>query len=354
MRPNKTHMKKRYCILLAAIVCQATSYKAQDIHFSQVYESPLYLSPANTGFFNGYTRVIANYRSQWAAMNNAFKTIGFSLDGGLFKSKKRPAFMGLGLTVFNDRAGAANMRSTTAQVNLSGLVKLGKKSAMSAAIAGGATSLNADYGNLTYESQFNGNTIDPAMNSLENPYRQFTTVDVAAGLAYEFTSFRKDNDHDDMTSVKLSIGAFHLNRPSQEFGLGSGYRLPVRWTYAVTTSIDLTDTKFTINPAVVYHTQGTSYKELIFGSYLKFRMNTGTKVTGEKTHNALGFGLFYRNKDAMIPKLIFDLGDFSIGVAYDVNVSAYRVASKGMGGFEVSLRYNDLASSLFESRKEYR
>lgn len=345
---------KKFSIVVLLVLGQAVLFKAQDIHFSQVYESPLFLSPANTGFFNGYTRISANYRNQWAAMGNAFQTIGFSLDGGLFKSKKRPAFMGLGLTIFNDRAGVANLRNTTALLNISGLVKLGKKSAMSVGLAGGAATTNADWTNLTYESQFNGNTIDPSLNSQENPYRSFTTMDVAAGIAYEYTSFKKDNDHDDMTSVRIALGAYHLNNPSQDFGLGSNYKMPVRYTLAITSALDLTDTKFTINPAFVYHTQGDANKMLLFGSYLKVRVKTGTKVTGEKTQNAIGFGLFYRNKDAIIPKLIFDLGDFSIGMSYDANVSNYRTASNGFGGFEVALRYNTLATSLFESRKEYR
>ncbi len=349
----KHKMKKLSFLFLISIFLHTGNSQAQDVHFSQLYETPLFLSPANTGFFNGYVRAIGNYRSQWAAMNNAFQTMGFSLDGGMFKSKRRPVFMGLGLTVLNDRAGVANLRNTSVMLHMSGIVKMNKKSALSAGVSGGAVSSNADFTKLTYESQFNGNTLDPAVNSGESPYRQYSTVDVNAGVAYEFTSYKIDSDHDDITNFRVSLGVFHLNRPAQEFGLGSDYRLPMRWTGAVTSVLDIKDTKFTVNPAVVYHRQG-SYSELLMGSYIKVRMSTGTKVTGEKTQNAIGFGLFYRNKDAVIPKLIFDLGDFSIGMAYDVNISAYRVASRGRGGFEVSLRYNDLASSLFDSRKEYR
>src|SRR5690606_34891993 len=229
-------------------------------------------SPANTGFFNGYTRVIGNYKSQWAAMNNAFKTMALTVDGGMFKSKRRPVFMGLGFTIFNDRAGAANLRNTTAMVNVSAIVRLSKKSALSAGLAGGASMHNANFENLTYESQFNGNTLDPAVNSGENPFRQFTNVDVGAGIAYEFTDYKIDPDHDDMTNFKVSIGMYHLNRPSMDFGISSQYRLPVRWTYAVTSVLDLEDTRFTLTPAVVFHSQA-SYRELLMGTYLKVRMS---------------------------------------------------------------------------------
>jgi type IX secretion system PorP/SprF family membrane protein len=346
-------MKKiKYLSVLLILMCSVIS-RAQDIHFSQVLETPLYLSPANTGFFNGYTRAIANYRNQWQSMNQAFQTGGLSVDGGLFKSKKRPAFMGMGLTIFYDQAGVAAIRKTSVMFNASGLVKLGKKSAFSVGLAGGTLGMNGNYDRLTYASQFNGNSLDPTLAHNENPYRQFTTVDVGTGLAYEYTSFKKDPDHDDILSFKIAFGAFHLNRPVQDFSAGASYRLPVRFAYSFTSVFDLEDTKFTLTPTLIYQTQ-SNFEELYMGTFIKYRMNTGTKVTGEKTQNAIGLGLFYRNKDALVPKLAIDYGDYSFGISCDVNVSGYRTATGGFAGFEISLRYNDLASSLFESRKEYK
>lgn len=346
-------MKKIKYVSALLIFTLSGVVRAQDIHFSQVYETPLNVSPANTGFYNGYFRAIANYRNQWVAMGNAFKTMGLSLDGGLFKSKKRPAFMGMGLTIFSDVAGVAKIRKTTALLNVSGLIKTGRYSAFSVGLAGGTAATNGNYSKLTYASQFNGNVIDPGVVSGEQIYRQYTTVDVAAGVAYEFARYIKDQDHDDVTSLKIAIGAFHLNRPTQEFGPGSKYKQPIRWTGAITSVVDIEDTRFTLTPTLMYQLQG-KYEEIYMGSFVKFRMSTGTKVTGVKTQNALGIGLFYRTRDALIAKLAMDLGDYSVGLSYDVNVSRYGRATKGYGGFEISLRYNNLASSLFESRKEFK
>lgn len=347
-------MKKiNYFSALFIFTLSSVVVHAQDIHFSQVHETPLFLSPANTGFYNGYVRAIVNYRNQWAAMNNAYQTGAISLDGGLFKSKKRPAFMGVGLTIAYDQAGVAKMRNTTALLNVSGLVKIGRNSALSVGLAGGTAATNANYNKLTYASQFNGNNVDPAINSGEPLYRQYTTVDVAAGAAYEFAKYKRDQDHDDVSSFKIALGAFHLNQPTQEYGPGSKYKTPVRWTAAFTSVFDLEDTKFTLTPTVLYQVQG-KFEELFVGSYVKFRMSTGTKVTGEKTQNAIGLGIFYRNKDAIVTKLIYDMGDYSIGISYDANVSGYRTATNGKGGFEVALRYNMLASSLFESKREFK
>jgi type IX secretion system PorP/SprF family membrane protein len=346
-----TRFLKSMAVVIA--LSGGNALRAQDVHFSQVLEAPLLLSPANAGFFNGYFRVITNYRNQWPAMGNAFQTMGISLDGGLFKSKKRPAFMGMGLTVYRDVAGVGRLSKTSALFHMAGLVKMGRKSSMSVALSGGTESANGRYADLRYASQYNGNVLDPAVNSGEAIYRQFTAVDVAAGVAYEYASLKRDTDHDDLTSIRVALGAYHLNKPKQEYREGSDYALPVRYVVSLTSVADIEDTRFSLVPAFVYQIQG-KFEELMVGSYMKFRMSTGTKVTGERTQNAIGFGLFYRRRDAIIPKLIFDLGDFSIGMAYDANVSGYRVASMGNGGFEISLRYNNLASSLFESRREYR
>ncbi|MBX3165540.1 MAG: PorP/SprF family type IX secretion system membrane protein [Bacteroidetes bacterium] len=349
---NQTsYMKKIYLFVLTFSF--VASANAQDIHFSQQTETPLYISPANAGFFNGYVRAIGNYRSQWAAMNKAFQTQAISVDGGLFRLKKRAAFMGMGLTFFNDQAGAAKMRKTNLMLNVSGVVKLGAKSAMSAGVALGTAATNANYASLTYASQFNGNQLDPAIINGEIPYRQFTTMDVGAGLAYEYATYKRDQDHDDVTSFKIALGAYHLNRPVQEYGAGSAYRLPIRYAANFSSVFDIEDERFTIAPNILFQMQGKT-QEFYLGSYVKYRMSTGTKVTGAKTQNALGFGLFYRNKDAIIPALIFDIGDFTVAMSYDVNVSGYRTASNKNGGFEIALRYNMLASSLFDTKREYR
>ena len=352
---NQRPMKFQYKII-TFLFCLTfgKQIQAQDIHFSQLSETPLYISPANTGFFNGYFRAIANYRNQWASMNNAYQTMGVSVDGGLFRSKKRAAFMGLGLTVFRDQAGVANLSTTSALLNASAIVKVGRSSAFSLGMAFGTTGTNADYSKLRYESQFNGNSFDESTVSGEIPYRQFTALDLGFGLAYEISKVKYDQDYNDATSVKFAIGAHHLNTPTQEFGAGSKYELPVRMVYSIFSNIDIEDTRFSLTPMFVYQTQGKS-QNLVIGSDIKVRMNTGTKVTGKKSQNSLGFGLFYRRKDAISARLIADIGNFSVGISNDFNISGYRSASNvSGGGFEISLRDNMLTNALFDAKREYR
>lgn len=346
-------MKKNILICLVLLLTLLAS-KAQDMHFSQIYETPVALNPANTGFYNGYFRASANYREQWASMGQAFKTIGISVDGGIYKSKRRKGFVGIGGTVFSDRAGAGNLSNTIALLNVSGIIKTSKKSAMSLGIYGGSNSTTANFSKLTYASQYDGNNIDPQQASLENvAFRNYTTTDLGAGFAYEYQSVKVDQDHDDKTIFRIGVAAHHINRPTQEFGPGSTYRLPVRYVGMFTSHFDFEDTKFSITPAFVLQKQGKAF-QFVTGSFVKYRVKMGTKVTGQKTENAIGFGLFYRSDDGLIPKFSYEFGDFAVGLSYDVNLSGYKASSRYMGGFEVALRYNILAASLFEARSEYR
>jgi hypothetical protein len=172
-------------------------------------------------------------------------------------------------------------------------------------------------------------------------------------MAYEYAKVKTDQDHDDVSSVKISVGAFHLNKPVQDFGPGSNFRLPVRLTGNIITHFDFEDTKFSITPTFLYSRQGKAW-QFVTGSYVKYRMKVGTKVTGQKTENAIGIGGFYRSKDAIIAKLIFETGDWVFFGSYDINISGYRAATRYAGGFEVGIRFNSLASSLFDSRSEFK
>ena len=96
---------------------------AQDIHFSQINETPLWLNPANAGMMNGYFRATANYRSQWSSMGNAFQTMGVSLDAATLKTNKNKAYLGLGMMVFNDKAGVAKLGNTLGQIHVNAILK---------------------------------------------------------------------------------------------------------------------------------------------------------------------------------------------------------------------------------------
>jgi hypothetical protein len=67
---------KMHFILSLVFVAGILQSNAQDLHFSQYFNAPILVNPANTGFNpdNDY-RIGANYRNQWGAVGTPFKTL---------------------------------------------------------------------------------------------------------------------------------------------------------------------------------------------------------------------------------------------------------------------------------------
>ncbi|MCX7728893.1 MAG: PorP/SprF family type IX secretion system membrane protein [Bacteroidia bacterium] len=353
--PGLFKMKLKRIIIIGLLAIIQCNLRSQDIHFSQIQESPLFISPAYTGFFNGYYRAIANYRTQWSAMGNPFKTMALQLDGGFFKNKKRNAFIGGGLTVYNDAAGIANFSILSVGLNVSGILKLSNQSAFSVGLCGGPVTNNANYPKLIFSQQYNGEKFDETLPTGESySFRKLTYTDVGAGLAYEFVTKKISEERDYITSVKFGVGAYHLNSPKLDYTADPlFYRLPVRYTFHATGLFDITGTAVSIMPNVLYQIQRPA-RQLNLGTHVLYRFKNGTKITGEKKEIKIGLGMYYRTNDAFIAQVLFDMGVFAINVAYDYNISPYKIATKGTGGYEISLRYNKLADALFAKKSEYK
>lgn len=326
---------------------------SQDIHFSQIQESPLWLNPANTGFYNGYVRAIANYRSQWAAMGNAYQTMALSVDAVTFKTAKKKAYLGIGLFVFNDKAGAAKIGTTQAQLHVSAIMRASKHSKIAGGVYAGFAQNSGNYASLTYGNQFNGKEIDQTISSQEHPdYTSFVNLDAGAGINYEFTTASVDMVRDDIFSLKIGGAVHHLNKPVQQFNAGSHYQLPMRFTGNIQSRIDIKGTKFSILPSVIYLRQATA-TEITLGTHFRYRFKNGTKITGALTETGLNLGVYYRVGDAIIPQLNLDMGKYAIGLAYDVNISKFKQVSSYSGGFEVYLKFMTLDDALFRRKREH-
>lgn len=342
---------KKYLIIVTLFISSLGF--AQDVHFSQIQESPLWLNPANAGFMDGYFRAVANYRNQWMAMGKAYQTMAISVDASLLKTKRNKAYLGLGLFVFNDRAGAAKMGTTQGQLHLNAILKTGKRSKLGGALYIGFNQNTANYAGLTYGNQYNGKEIDNTLASGEVvTYGSFINTDVGAGINYEFSSANIDMLRDDIFSLKIGGAVHHLNQPVQKFASGSTYKLPMRFVGNIQSRIDIKGTKFAILPSVIYLRQATA-SEITVGTHLRYRFKNPTKVTGVKSETGLNIGVYYRVGDAVIPQLNVDMGKYAIGLAYDLNISKFRQVSNLNGGFEIYLKFMTLDDALFKRHREH-
>lgn len=343
-------MKKHLYIITLFISSLGFS---QDIHFSQIQESPLWLNPANAGFMNGYVRAIANYRNQWAAMGNAYQTMAISVDASVLKTNKSKAYLGIGLFVFNDRAGVAKMGTTQAQMHINAIIKSGAKSKLGGAVYLGFNQYSASYASLSFANQYNGKTIDNSIGSGETgSFGSFVSSDVGAGVNYEYSNANVDMLRDDVFSLKIGGAVHHLNRPVQKFSTGSTYQLPMRFVGNIQARFDIKGTKISFLPSVIYLRQATA-NEITVGTHLRYRFKNPTKVTGVKSETGLNVGVYYRIGDAIIPQINLDMGKYAIGVAYDLNISKYKQVSKMNGGFEIYLKFMSLDDALFKRKREH-
>jgi hypothetical protein len=98
------------------------------------------------------------------------------------------------------------------------------------------------------------------------------------------------------------------------------------------------------------HSQQGSYAETIGGALYSVNLVNGV----DEVQYAIHGGAFIRWRDAIIPVIKIDYNPFSIGFSYDINTSTLRPASRGRGGFEVSISYRGFADRYNSARDAVR
>lgn len=184
---------------------------SQDVHFSQAFNSPLLLNPAEAGNTEGKFRFNSNYKDQWRSISKPYKTIYTSLDYVAFKKKNPGSYLGIGLSFYNDKAGTSNLMTTEANLMFSYNVKMNKNNFLVAGIGVGAAQKSINLNGLKWDNQFNGKEYNSSALTGEVIYSQKASyMDFSTGLLWN-TIIDKKN--------RFSIGAsiFHLNKPNSAF-----------------------------------------------------------------------------------------------------------------------------------------
>ncbi|HMO37917.1 MAG TPA: PorP/SprF family type IX secretion system membrane protein [Saprospiraceae bacterium] len=344
-------MKNLKNLLAACLMTLAAfSLHAQDIHFSQFYLSPLNLNPAMTGVMNCNSRVVANYRNQWASVlrSNAFSTYSVSYDQRI--PVGRYDFFGVGGTFWGDRAGESNFSTLTGKASLSYSKRMGGTrnfgNYLVAGAEAGVAQRSIDFLNLRWGTQHDGaGGFDPNLPTQENRFNRdnFLFADMGAGLLWFMVM-------DENTNFYIGGAFHHLNRSNQSFSTEDEDLLYSRVTGHVGGEFLVGD-KFGLVPGVIVMKQGPSF-QVNGGTSFKFLLSKGNL-----DYQAFQIGLWGRigNKfipagegsseavgilsDAAIISTRFDYNNFSLGFSYDINVSPLRTASNANGGFEFAMVY---------------
>ena len=182
---------KNSVLFLGAFLVFLISGKAQDIHFSQFRNAPLFVNPSYAGDFPGKMRAIVNYRTQWVAAGAPFKTMSASFDMPVKRLKQKGSLLGAGMTFYSDRAGDINISNNNIQLSASGVLMLSRRAKVGMGLQGGAGNRSADYTKLLWGNQYTGTGqgYDPNLPNNENGADDsYWYPDVSAGAFYEYNS----------------------------------------------------------------------------------------------------------------------------------------------------------------------
>lgn len=338
---------------LIYILFVAFSIKAQDIHFSQTAQTPLLINPAAAGVYDGWERVIVNHRNQWLGASTQFMTTSIAADVNFGKTRLNDqAHLGLGLMFFNDIGGDANFGTQTGALTLSGILPMGGSGhILSAGLQGGFGQRSADFDNLRFYNQWDGTSLNPDIASGEaSNGTSFSYLDASAGVQYLYDGGKNTFARHQDFKLTIGLSGYHLNKPELKYSNGlHGEQLLQKFVAHVGIVAEVPSSNLAVDGSVVQVKQGGHY-ETILGAILRYRFENGTKITGFSQDAFVGFGLYARLRDAVIPTVMVNWRGFQLGVSYDVTVSALRRAYGG-GSLEFSLSYTNMHHALFKTKR---
>lgn len=315
-----------HCLLFIMIFGLQIHISAQDLHFSQYFNSPLLVNPANTGFIpDGDHRLGINYRNQWANLGgNPYKTFSIYADGQFFGERFENGWLGIGGALLRDVAGSGNLTTTRAFGSIAYHQALGLGSLVSAGFNIGYINKRIDFTKLTFDNQWNGKFFDISAPSGE-PFvaNQVNYFSLQAGINYAY--YPNEN-----TYLNVGFSASNLNRPKESFftdGLVDT-RLATRLTTFLNGSFRASDA-WIVNPNA-YISKMSTATEVVAGG-------TAQRDLGGNGNTQLIMGAYYRVSDAIIPVLGFQQSGYKFTFSYDATSSALKSYNQGRGAYEMSI-----------------
>ncbi len=312
----------RFAAIISLHVTTVLSMAAQDLHYSQFYNNPMHLSPSATGIFKGDLRAAALYRSQWRSVPVAYETYAGSVEWKALQ-RARNAFS-IGLQLQNDKAGDAGLSWLQIGANIGAVQALNQNHALSVGFGLALAQRSFGIGGLTFKNQWGGDVFDPGRPTGESFAQASNLVPtMSAGLQYHF------EQSETRSRIDLGGGAAHLNKPLVNLG-DFAKPLPFRIScfanayWQIQTRLDLV--------FLNEYQQMGSAKELVFGAGIRQILTTGLA-----NETSLQFTLAHRLGDAIIPAVQVDRNNWTLGLSYDWNSSAFDTATRGRGGIEIAV-----------------
>jgi type IX secretion system PorP/SprF family membrane protein len=320
-----------YSFLLLFLLGSAA--RAQDIHFSQFYETPLLRNPSLAGIFTGDFRIQTVFRDQWNSFADAYRTGSFNAEYKWPVGHQNDYFT-TALEVLYDKAGTAALTTTELLPALNYHKSLSDEKSMylSLGFMGGLVEKTLDLSKVTTNSQYNGTAYDPALPNGEtilSPNVHY--LDGSLGISFN-TTFGPDNQN----SMYAGFAYHHLNRPKNSFYKNPTIELDPKYVFSAGLKTVVNDYSYFTFYADYSH-QGPAV-ETVGGVLYSYKLGNDP----DYYPYTVTLGSMLRWNDALIPVVKLEMNSFNIGLSYDVNVSRLNTVSDSRGGFELSLSYSGI------------
>ncbi|MBL0057372.1 MAG: PorP/SprF family type IX secretion system membrane protein [Chitinophagaceae bacterium] len=303
---------------------------AQDIHFSQFFETPLLRNPALAGIFSGDIRVQLVYRNQWNSVTVPYQT------GSLNAEYKLPIgrgndYLTIGGQVLYDKAGSIALSSTHLLPTLNYHKSLSSERNMylSLGAMGGLVQRRIDRSKITTNNQYDGTGYNGTLADGENLTKtSYSYFDGSVGMSFN-TQLGENEDN----NIFVGAAYHHFNKaPKISFYGNPASEMTPKWVGSAGVRMGLNESAYFTLQAD-YSKQG-QYSEVVGGVLYSRKLGDS-----DDPRYIIHGGAFLRWKDALIPVLKLEFKPISIAASYDANISQLKSASSGRGGFEFSLVY---------------
>lgn len=313
-------MKKIYSILFLAAALLPAAIKAQDIHLTQYYFSPLSLNPALTGVFNGDFRVQLNNREQWtSAVHRSYSASRASYDQPIGTSNWSGGIIAQEMHAGNGGYTALNvMLSASYRISL-------ERDHFFLGLQGGFGSNYFNMNNAAFAENFD------AINGYNRDINP-TTENFNSSSYYpdfNFGALWIHSSNNGKVTPFFGATAFHINRPDQSFFNNGSSHLPRRYLGHAGVRMNVSNV-ISITPVGMYYIQKEA-QEISVGAL--------TDIMLDNANTSLQLGGFYRFDDAASAFAGINYKGLTVGLSYDITTSTLARPANNNGAFEFSLSY---------------
>lgn len=329
-------MKGNFTIIYLCLLLFANQHAfGQDTHFSQVFNSPLTLNPAETGNFDGDWRVVANYRDQWRSINTPFRTLSASYDRQFYINKHH---ISGGLCLVNDNSNHAAL--ITNKIYFSGSYhRTINNNYFTGGLQVGYVLNKLNFNNISFPGNWDNETgtFIPGFGSvvsLDNDLSSY--LDINVGLLWK----RKIQ----IFEPQVGVAFHHLNNPRKSFNNDNNSRIPIASSFSASIKTNVKESLF-VTPGFMVNTLLGSRDFLMGGS-------VGMAIPGNQFNIREVQGGFYvrngltKTVDAMIFMFGAQVSNFQFQMSYDINVSPLNQFTNKRGAFEISIIYKSLSTII--------